>query len=91
MTHRFDVHTSARQVTVLFQGLLDRPALSRIEALCRAERHRGMSVLVQLGAGTRVTEADLVEELVSIEGITLEADSPFLSRWIQSCREGRAI
>ncbi|HOX47378.1 MAG TPA: hypothetical protein PK668_27540 [Myxococcota bacterium] len=41
-------------------------------------------VRVILSAGTRV-EASLVEELVRLEGVTLEAESPFLARWIQSC------
>ncbi len=87
MTHRLDVQASARHATVLFQGLLDRQALLGLEARCRAERCRGKSVLVRLGPGTTVVEAALIEELVSFEGITLEADSPFLEQWIRSCRE----
>ncbi len=69
---------------VLFQGLLDRAALSELEAHCQAQKRSGGSVRVVLGAGTRV-DADLLEELVRIEGIELEAKSPFLSRWLQSC------
>lgn len=88
MTHRFDLQTSSELTTILFQGLLDRAALSELEDHCQAQKSRGCSIRVVLGAGTRI-DADLLEELVSIEGIALEAKSPFLSRWIQSCLAGK--
>jgi hypothetical protein len=87
MTHRFDFQPSDQLTTILFQGLLDRPALSELEALCRARTRRGTSVRVLLAAGTKV-EPGLVDDLVRIEDIALEAESPFLSRWIQSCQNG---
>ena len=87
MTHRFDLQTSDDFTTILFQGLLDRAALSELEAHCQVHKRRGGSVRVVLGAGTRI-DADLLEELASIEGIALEAVSPFLSRWIRSCHNG---
>lgn len=88
MTHRFDLQTSEQQTTILFQGLLDRAALAELEAHCQAHQRRGETVRVVLGAGTRV-EANLLEQLVRIEGIALAAQSPFLSRWIETCRNGK--
>ena len=88
MTHRFDLRTSNRLTSILFQGLLDRAALSELEAHCQAQKRREVAVRVVLGAGTRI-DADLLEELVRMEGIALEAESPFLSRWIQSCLNGK--
>lgn len=87
MTHRFDLQTNGGLITILFQGLLDRAALTELEAHCQAQMRRGGSVRVLLGAGTRI-DADLLEELVHLEGIALEAESPFLSRWIQSFENG---
>lgn len=88
MTHRFDILKSDQLITIRFQGLLDRAALAELEALCLAQRTRGISVRVLLVAGTKV-EAGLVEELVRIEGIALEAESPFLSRWIDGALSHR--
>jgi|GEM_PF-5209684 len=84
MTHRIDLRTGEQGTTVFFQGLLDRPALSELATRCRTLSQKETRVRVILSAGTRV-EASLVEELVRLEGVTLEAESPFLARWIQSC------
>ena len=89
MTHRIDLRIGEQGTMVLFQGLLDRPALLELAARCRVLSEGGTRVLVILSAGTRV-EAGLVEELVRLEGITLEAESPFLARWIQSCLNPKA-
>ena len=81
MTHRFDIQTGDQLITILFQGLLDRAALSELEALCRAQTRKGVPVRVLLGAGTKL-ETGFVEKLLRIEGITVEAKSPFLARWL---------
>jgi len=86
MTYRFDLQTGAELSTIFFQGRLDRSALSELETHCRTLKRRGLSVRVLLGAGTTV-EIEVLDLLAHIEGIVLEADSPFLSRWIRSCRD----
>jgi len=88
MTHRLDLQTKDQCTTILFQGLLDRPAFCKLQSLCRAQQQKGLTVHVRLGAGTKV-ETELFEELVRIEGIALEAESPFLARWIQSCQDDK--
>lgn len=84
MTHRIDHQASERLATILFQGLLDRPALAALESRCRELGRDGGEVRVRLAASTKVV-VGVLEELVRLEGITLEAESPFLTRWIQSC------
>lgn len=86
MTHRFDLQRNDELTTILFQGRLDRKALSKLEALCLSQKQRGEQVCVRLGAGTRV-EAKTIEELVSLGDIAIEADSPFLTLWIQNCQK----
>jgi hypothetical protein len=88
MTHRFDLRTTEHLVTILFQGILDRPALSELETLCQSRRRDAAPVRVLLGAGTTV-DSDLLENLLLVDGITVEAESPFLSRWIQRCLQAR--
>jgi hypothetical protein len=86
MTHRIDIRTAALVTTVLIQGLLDRAAFDELSSLCRSHRLAGRSVHVVLGAGIRV-HTDLVEALVRIEGVTIDAESAFLSRWIRDLEQ----
>jgi hypothetical protein len=83
MTHRITIQTSREVVTILFQGLLDRPAFLELDALCRAHRQSGNLVRVRLGAGTKV-DTGLLDPLLRLQGTTIEAESPFLARWIQT-------
>ncbi len=89
MTHRFDLQTSAENITITFQGHLDRTALGELEALCSNQRRRHLPLRVVLGSGTKV-ETELLADLVGLEDITLEAEATFLARWIQTCREARS-
>ena len=89
MTHRLDIRKSDQRVTILFQGLLDRSGLSELEALCQAQANRGLTVHVRLGSATRI-ESELLEPLLRIKDISLEAESPFLARWILSCMDPKA-
>lgn len=84
MTYRIDLETREQDVTVLFQGRLDEAALDDLATRCRDRLRRGSSVRVRLGVGT-VVEGDVLERLAGLGGVSIEAESPFLSRWIQSC------
>jgi len=85
MTHRVDIQKDPEGVTVLFQGLLDGSAFAALVGLCRAQTAAARPVRVLLRAGTQV-EADLLEALAATPGVSLEAESPFLARWLERCR-----
>ncbi len=81
MTHRIDQVSEAQKVRVIFQGLLDRSALSALQSLCASRRQQGNKVTVVLGAGTRI-ETGLMDEILGIPGVEITAESPFLSQLI---------
>jgi hypothetical protein len=86
MTHRFDLKMSRHEVTVFFQGLMNLQAFAELESLCQAQGHRKKSVPVLLGVGTTV-DTEVLERLAHLDGVTVAAESQFLSRWIQRCRQ----
>jgi hypothetical protein len=78
MTYRIDIGDGAAGRTLEFQGLLDRGAIEEIRR--RAERARA-PVRVVLRAGTEVA-AGALPALRAIDGLSVVAESPFLSRWL---------
>jgi hypothetical protein len=79
--HRFESETSDLGVTLVFQGTFDEAALRDLDSLCKRFCDQRVPVLVLLDEGTQM-ETGLLEKLLTIEGIKLEAKSPFLAKWI---------
>ena len=85
MTHRFDLNRDPASITIEVHGVLDPPATDELEALCHAQLQRGVAVQVRLATGTTAAHEQL-ERLVRLEGVQLEAASPFLALWLERCR-----
>jgi hypothetical protein len=88
MTYRIELSAGDREVTLAFEGDLDRTALADLAARCAAQARRGVKVRLWLRAGTRV-ETGVLDELAGLDGVTLAAEAPFLARWIASSSKAR--
>lgn len=83
MTHRIEITDDRGSARIEFQGLLDQRALEDILTSARDARRRGaVQVILVLGSGTNVSR-ECIQTLRSMEGLTIEAVSPFLARWLR--------
>ncbi len=83
MTHRMEISESKGSARIEFQGTLDREALEDILACVRESQARGTHrITLLLGSGTDVAR-ECMEPLRRIDGLTIEAVSPFLARWMR--------
>jgi hypothetical protein len=88
MTYMIRQSGAGQAEALTFEGTLDRAALAELIACCAAALRRGLRVHVRLRAGTEV-EAEALGELVRLEGVSLSAEDPFLTRWINSTTNRR--
>jgi hypothetical protein len=83
MTHRIELDGGNGATRIAFQGLFDRTALEDVLSCVREARRGGASrVVLSLGVGTEV-DGDCIEELRLVEGLSVKAVSPFLTRWLR--------
>ena len=85
MTYRIEPITRSADVTLAFEGVLDRLALADLAARVAVAQRLRSRVEVRLRSGTEV-ETGALEQLVRLPGVAVTADAPFLSRWIASCQ-----
>jgi hypothetical protein len=79
VTHRIDIRNQNETVRYEFHGLLDAAALASIEAAVASAASNSRAVLV-LRSGTEV-DRSVLPALQALK-VTLEAESPYLARWL---------
>lgn len=85
MTYRIETSQATSEVSLSFQGLLDCAALEAVASGTAAARARGVSVVVlTLAPGTTV-DRECIPGLRSIDGLRVQAASPFLAAWLAQC------
>ena len=83
MTYRIETSQDDEEITLVFEGLLDRAALEDIASGCASARRRGaQSVVLALGVGSTV-DGECIAALRTIEGLSVRASSPFLAHWLR--------
>ena len=83
MTYRIETSQDDEEITLVFQGLLDRAALEDIATGCAAARRRGArTVVLTLGVGSTV-DGECLAMLRAVDGLTVRAASPFLTHWLR--------
>jgi len=83
MTYRLETSQDEAEITLTFQGVLDRAAADVVRAACARARHRGAgAVVLALGVGS-VVDGECMSLLRSIEGLSVRAASPFLAHWLR--------
>ncbi len=83
MTHRIDIEEDGGRTRIGFEGALDAKGLEAIIAGVREARRRGVHrITLTLRSGTEVSR-ECIEPLRMIEGLTIEAESQYLARWIR--------
>jgi hypothetical protein len=85
MTHRLELGQDGDATRIAFQGVLDPAAVEDVLAHARAARRSGArEVVLVLAAGTEAQREGL-ELLRGVDGLRVEAPSPFLARWLRQC------
>ncbi len=86
--YRLDINHGENEVRVCFRGHLDPEALDDLVTHVAgvAGSANAVPVRVVLQAGTLV-DHELVSLLPRLAGVTVEAESPFLARWMSRCVE----
>ena len=83
MTHRIELDGGEEGSRIAFEGLLDRAALEDVlSCLAHARRSGARRIVLSLGVGTEV-EGECIERLRLVEGLSVTAVSPFLTRWLR--------
>lgn len=80
MTHRIEVRNQADTVRFEFHGLMDASALASLEAAIAFAHAAGAQVRVVLRAGAELDRSVLAD--LRALNVTLEAESPYLARWL---------
>lgn len=81
MTHRIDIRNQDATVRFEFHGLLDAAALASLEAaVASAVASGARAAVLVLRSGTEV-DRSVLPELQALK-VTLEAESPYLARWL---------
>lgn len=83
MTHRIDLEERDGATCIAFEGVLDLAALKLVRScVADARRNGARRVVLSLGLGTEV-EGECIEGLRLVEGLSVKAVSPFLTRWLR--------
>lgn len=86
MTFRLEVSGPGAPPRIVFCGLLDREALQALQDAVRALAARSArAVVVVLAEGTEAFP-ECVGALATLPAAEVQAESPFLARWIASAR-----
>lgn len=88
MTYRIKTGVDTEVARITFEGLLDAEALGALLSTVAAARHGGAgAVRLVLGVGTTV-DAGCINALRAVDGLVVEAASPFLSHWLRQAGLG---